>query len=499
MVLCLLSLPGGPLPFLAVVSLVPMGLALHQSSRTRCFVYAYSAGFLGWLGSTGGLIFGLSAYTHLRFAEALLTVALGCAWLALPYGLFGLLYGVFQWMNGAIGAPQTAACLALLVSLFPSPLPLDSSHALYRFPLLVQMLDIGGQPLLLFTLYLFNWLLVDLVLRMRERRDCRSRVAWVLGISVIVAGYGWFRLVQCRAEEAGSQPDRVLSIAIIQPNIPLAGDSNPHSVDTFNPFHTLLEMSAAVFLQGRPVELVVWPETPKRITCEDESGIRPQLRTIAARYGVPFMINCVQPAPGGGDYNTELLLAGSRGADAYHKQKLFPFTEYIPAEQWFPGLRRLIPGASRYVAGREATVFRIKDSVGAFPAICYEMLFPSHTWKFVERGGNLLISSGDDAWFGTSRIPEFAVAEGVYQAIQHRIPVVRVSNSGNSVAVKASGEIVPGSRTPAFTKTTRVVEVFVPRARGVYFHLRATFLYLMACGWSIGVLSRLRRQKAKPA
>src|SRR5712664_1708622 len=107
LLLCLLSLPGGQLPLLALVSLVPLGLALHNASRTECFVYAYACGLLGWLGSTGGLTSGLSSYAHVTSTESLLLVSFACAWLAVPYGAFGLLYGKFQWMQGPGGALKT--------------------------------------------------------------------------------------------------------------------------------------------------------------------------------------------------------------------------------------------------------------------------------------------------------------------------------------------------------------------------------------------------------
>lgn len=485
----LLSLPGGRWPLLALVSLIPLGLALHNSSRTECFIYAYACGFLGWIGSTGGLVAGLSSYSRISSGAAAALVALACACLALPYGVFGLLYGRFQWMAGRRGALKTAACLTLLLSFFPSPLPLDSSHALYGFPLLVQILDIGGQPLLLFMLLLVNWLFVDLTLRISERRNYWSSAAWIASICVLVVGYGYFRLARLRAEEARTTQDRVLRVALIQPNIPLEGDSRPHSTDALNPFHTMLDQSLYLLSTGQQMDLVVWPETPIRINCEDESGsLRPEISSIVARYGVPFLINCAQPADGGKDYNTQLLITPGGRTYAYHKQILFPFTEYVPGERWVPELKTLLPGASQYAAARESNVLPVKDSLGVFPAICYEILFPGQTQEFVRRGGNVMISPANDAWFGKTRIPEFEIAEGVYQAVQYRIPVVRVSNSGNSVAVKASGEIVPGSRTLAFTKAARVVEVVAPRIRAPYFFIGNFFLYALGLGWLFSVV-----------
>jgi apolipoprotein N-acyltransferase len=495
LLLSLLSLPGGALPLVALVSLVPLGLALHGARRAECFAYAYTCGLLGWLAATGDLAAALSAYAHVSHAAAWLLLTFACAWLAVPYGVFGLLYGTFQWLKRPRGALKTAACLALLVSLCPSPLPLDSAHALYRFPLLAQMLDVGGRPLLLFTLYLFNWLLVDLVLRLRRRGDYKVGALWLVLIVVLVVGYGRVRLAQSHGAEATRTPGRTLRVAIIQPNLPLAGDSDPHSTDALNPFQALLEQSEAALSVDHSIELVVWPETPTRLACADDMGVRPQLTQIVARYGVPFLVNCAQPAQSGGDYNTELLLTPRGVISAYHKQRLFPFTEYVPGEWWLPGVRSFIPNASRYVAGQEATVFRVKEEVGVFSAICYEILFPDQSRAFVAQGGNVLISAANDAWFGASRIPEFEIAAGVYQAIQYRVPVIRVANSGDSVAVKASGEIVPGSRTHAFTRTTRVVEVFVPTARAPYFYLGHAFLYLLACGWTLSMLNDLYRRR----
>jgi apolipoprotein N-acyltransferase len=258
----------------------------------------------------------------------------------------------------------------------------------------------------------------------------------------------------------------------------------------------LLAQSANMLLRRDPLDLVVWPETPTRISCDDES-LLPELTAMAARFKVPFLINCVERATNGAVYNTELLIAGRDRRFAYRKQTLLPFTEYLPAERWWPALRNFFPGASRYASGEQPIVLRINDAARVIPATCYEILFRKHPREFVSRGGNVLISAANDAWFRRSRIADFQISACVYQAVQHRVPVVRVSNSGDSVGIEASGEIVPDSRTLPFTKTARVVELFLPRVRAPYLSLGDLFLYLLTatvCCSLIGAWLRKERR-----
>ena len=227
--------------------------------------------------------------------------------------------------------------------------------------------------------------------------------------------------------------------------------------------------------------------------------MRPELTAIVARFRVPFLVNCVRPAPGGGDYNTELLLAVDGQTFTYHKQRLFPFTEYIPGESWIPELRRLSPGSSRYVAGVEATTLPVNEKLRVIPATCYELLFRNHATDFLKREGNLLVSAANDAWFGTSRIPQFAMAASVFQAVQHRIPVIRVSNSGNSAAVSATGRVLAGSPTAAFTQAATVVAIELPQTRPLHRFLGDACLWLLAFAWLAGIVRDVAAGRLNPA
>jgi len=477
---CNLSLPGNPLPVLAGISLVPLGLAIHGASRVQSLAYSFVFGFFGWFTSTRGLAIGLSSYMEpSSFVEVLLYLVAFSAYLAAPYGLFGLSYGVFQWMKYPMGSITTAACLTVLVSCIPTPLPVTPAHSLYVFPVFIQILDLGGEPLLLFALCLFNWLFVDLILRIRRHQSLKRSVASMLLLCALVTAYGHFRLNQLHQEEADGDKARIITVAAVQPNIPLPGRPDARPEELTNPLGTILGMSEDVLAANPDVELVVWPETPITIDCARDSDALQHLTNIVARYKTPFLINCVEERSLGGSYNTALLVSGSGEILSYRKRKLFPFVEYLPGERRFPVLRKIMPGAAMYVPGKEAVVFRIKEGWFVFPVICYEVLFADEVRGFIEKGGNILVNPTNDAWFGKSRVPDVLISSSIYQAVEYRVPLIRVSNSGNSLFVKASGEVVPHSRTANFKRTTTVDRVFVPEGRSPYFYFGNIFLYAL--------------------
>src|ERR1035437_2220801 len=77
-----LSLPGGPLPLLGLISLVPLALALHGAPPVSAAGYAYACAFLGWLASTSGLATAFAAYVQGPSTDGALAVIAACALLA---------------------------------------------------------------------------------------------------------------------------------------------------------------------------------------------------------------------------------------------------------------------------------------------------------------------------------------------------------------------------------------------------------------------------------
>lgn len=487
-----LVLPGGPLPALAFVALTPLALALSAAPPRESLVHGFACGFLGWLGATPGLAEALSAYTRLSLPAATMVLVLLCSYLALPYAVFGWIQGSLRSKKLGLGSLGAAALLAAMVSLFPSPIPIDIVHSLYVFPTLIQILEVGGDSLLRFIMVLISWLAADALLRIGDARRAVPVLVQLMVVIVVVAGYGHYRLAELQRVEQTAGTSRTLTVAAIQPNIPLPRVKRGGAETSAE---IMRDMSRQTLARSPGIDLVVWPEIPYRIPCDTEAG---NVARIAADIStrLTFLVNCTESAPGGGDYNTALLVSATGSKASYQKRHLFPFAEYLPGEARFPIIRSLLPAAGRYHPGAEVKVFEIREGLHVFAAICYEVIFLDDIRSLVARGGNVLVNQTNDEWFGESRISNFLVASSVFAAVAYRVPLIRVSNSANTMFVKPTGEPKKDFTPPRAIKATAVTQIFAfgePSlyARGGYLVPYALLIsWFVACFWKS---IRLRR------
>ncbi len=169
-----------------------------------------------------------------------------------------------------------------------------------------------------------------------------------------------------------------------------------------------------------------------------------------------------------------ITATGKPGAE-YHKQLLVPFGEYLPFEGAVPGFRRFFPHVRYYVPGKEPVVFDIGQGKHVIPVICFEMLFSEHLLEFARKGGNIILNMNDEAYFGRTEAPKLLLAMGKFRAVEYRMPVVRVTNSGTGGFVEATGEIALGYLTPSFRQDVVVMTLFAPSERS--FFLRGGYLF----------------------
>jgi apolipoprotein N-acyltransferase len=228
--------------------------------------------------------------------------------------------------------------------------------------------------------------------------------------------------------------------------------------------------------KGRPVDLVVWPETMFRTplvtfdaeyklpegmsrTPEQIASYGPRdLANLAQRLEAPVLVGIERahfPAPTTtGDDNppaqrfNSAVLVDRDGTivGTYDKVHRVVFGEFIPFARLLPFLYRMTPLTGGIEAGVKPVVLTVDDLLVA-PSICYETVIP----HVIRRQANMLFGGSvpadvlvnltNDAWYWGSSELDMHLACGVFRAIEARMPLVIAANGGLSAWIDRSGRI----------------------------------------------------------
>jgi len=479
-----LSMPGSPLPLLTFVAFVPLGLAMKSAKPKRSAWMLYLAAIGCILNVIWWLIPAVVTFTDLNIILAFFVLIVFSLMLAIPYAIVGWLAGVKGWMNKPFGNLFTSAAFVVIVTYFPTPLPGNYAHSLYEFPLLLQLLDLGGVPIILFIVVFINLQIVSLMTTFKTAPEqFKKTLITIVVLLLFVMLYG---LVKLKQQESIQQEGHHLKIGIVQPKL-LRNDS----------LERLYSLSEKLVLENPSIDLLVWPEFPTAFSYVGNPYDKAKVDRLITKLKKPVVIVSGYIYEEGADlnnpsaqyFNTAHLIDSNKQLKAsYRKQTLVPFFEYLPYEDSFPFLRNLFPNTLRYVPGSNLEVFEFDSQTRILPLICYETIFPKTTQDFVNDGGNIIINLTNDIWLGDTQGSEYHFALGMFRAIEHRIPWVRATNSGISGYVSAAGEIKPDSLTPRQSIATRVYEVTIPKERSVYSQYGDVFLYLMVIVLLCGLL-----------
>ena len=83
---------------------------------------------------------------------------------------------------------------------------------------------------------------------------------------------------------------------------------------------------------------------------------------------------------------------------------------------------------------------KIKD-INFNPIICYEIAFPNYVAKKSKKA-DIILNLTNDGWFGISSGPYQHLVASRFRAVENKIPVIRVSNSGITAYIDEYGRIV---------------------------------------------------------
>ena len=199
--------------------------------------------------------------------------------------------------------------------------------------------------------------------------------------------------------------------------------------------------------------LICWAETMVPGVINEDGWAKIFKREIAA-YGIPTLTGVNyqmerDPAfPDEVQYQNAGMLFDGKGNEVFHycKRRLVPFGEYVPFNRW-PGFS-LLRSVTRdqYVPGTGASPVHKIGGYAIALNICVEDIHPDLAREAAGNGADTMINLTNDGWFYGTYGPRSHLQAAAWRAIEVRRPLLRVTNTGKTVAVNPLGvitEIIP--------------------------------------------------------
>lgn len=200
--------------------------------------------------------------------------------------------------------------------------------------------------------------------------------------------------------------------------------------------------------------IILWPETAIPLP-QDQAGkiieyIREQLGPESTLItGIPWYGYSERLKDF--TYHNSIMAIGN-GQGMYHKQRLVPFGEYVPLQDWLRGLIGFFDlPMSSFSRGPENQPPLTANGYKVMPFICYEVAYPDFVARRA-RNTDLLITISNDGWFGHSFGPLQHLQIARMRALETGRYMLRDTNNGLSAIIDEKGQVT--DTIPQFTRQT---------------------------------------------
>jgi apolipoprotein N-acyltransferase len=309
-------------------------------------------------------------------------------------------------------------------------------YTLSDHPALLQSAEVWGVFGLSFAIVLVNALVAAGVTAHGPRAK-----AWC-GLSAgLVAATLWLG-GDARMDHVRTLTGTPMRVAIVQPNIDLALKWKPEFKDSsFALFEKLVAQASD---QG--AQFIVLPETAAPIYVENSPRYRARLVEMARAAQRPVFIGFLDHRFDGPHqelniYNSSGVFRPDGSLEKYDKRHLLPFGEALPLGSRYRWIRKIEFGQANFQPGPKRAPL-VADGLSFTPLICFESVFPDLCSEGVHEGSQLFVNITNDGWFGDTPGPYQHAQMAIARAVEFRRWLVRSANSGVSMAVAPTGEVV---------------------------------------------------------
>ncbi len=474
-VLLVLSFPKFEFSFLAWIALVPLLFVLTQAEQTlrRAFGLGWLTGFVFFFFSCNWITHSMIRYGGMNVVVAYAVAALFSAILGLFPALFALatarlvkIFGLWALSSAPLLWVATEWLRAMVTGVTWNALGVSQVD----FLIISRYAQVGGAPVISFTLVAVS---VVIVLLPELQASAIRRVFMgycLLGLLVIFAP---------KSDSTITLKPSEVRVAAVQPNLPVDILTHPDEFTQRNTsgLETNLKLTRDAINQApnKKADLIVWAESPLVLNYEQDEIVKTKLNALAKEYNAHLIFSALG-RDGEQVYNSvQTITPHDKALKRYDKMRLVPFGEYVPLRAvlglFVPAMiGDFTPGNTAIVnslklatevsvvqndeTNGEVGLERTTKFIKAGTFICYEAAYPNLVRQFVNNGATLLINVSDDAWFGNSAGAQQHLQQARMRAIENNRDIVRVTNSGISALITATGEVV--APLPTFTAASQV-------------------------------------------
>jgi apolipoprotein N-acyltransferase len=476
-ILLILSFPRLELSFLAWIALVPLMVVIaHRPAPARAFLLGWFAGTSFFYVSCYWLTYSMIHYGGLPPVLAYLLLFPGALVVGVFPGVFAFLlalaikhWGGWAVLLAPVFWPATEwARLIVTGQLWNA---LGYSQAFH--PTFIQPAIWGGVYVVSFLIMTINTAIVVLVTS-RGTRAITISGFLVLLVPLAITVSPFF---ETHTDSSAKSP---VTVVALQPNVPMNLEKSNDELNELRERHWSMTVNALKNLPGdNSPRFVIWPESPMNFTYAADRTFQEQLANFTRQNHTSLLFNSLEPTLANGFYNSALLInEDGRLIAQYDKIRLLPFGEYVPLPQWLPGASLITGLVGDFTPGDKYTVMPFGDHrAGTF--ICIESAYPFIARRLTNEGADVLINISNDGYLGPTAVLRQHLANVIFRAVENGRPVLRVTNTGISARIDASGRIE--DQTTPFQRDVRVWQVRPSSIESTFYTRHGDiFVYLCA-------------------
>ncbi len=316
---------------------------------------------------------------------------------------------------------------------------LNPAQSQLKFTFITKILPFAGAYGLIFLIYAVNgyaaYFIEHRKMGWRRPDSVLSLTLSAVLIFAAAAGSLYYKAPQ------GSE----LKVLILQPNIDQDSGWDAEFRDRAIANARSL-ISGAQKQTKETYDVVVWPETsfPDILNIRPEQAVR-----IAAMTGNKSVhitgADRAEFKQGEPSYFNTAYAVSKKGKllSHYSKHKLVPFGEYIPLQDRFAFIKKVVRRYG-YIGFTKGSGFEPLDTgdfkIGAM--ICYDSLFPEGARAFANKGASVLAHLSYESWYGVTPASAQVMQNTALRAVENRMWIMRSVESGISAFIDPEGRII---------------------------------------------------------